>query len=82
MGDLSHCHARRELTPDTNEIYGLTCTVKVVQREREKKLARFLKDFLNQYVSGDKEGFFHRTKAETKRLANTGCYLNYFFSNF
>ena len=51
--------------------------MKVVQREREEKLARFLKEFLNQYVSGDKEGFFHRAEAEAKRLANTGCHLNY-----
>lgn len=46
--------------------------MKAVQREREEKLARFLKDFLNQYVSGDKEGFFHHAEAEAKRLANTG----------
>ncbi|RZR82460.1 hypothetical protein BHM03_00008884 [Ensete ventricosum] len=46
--------------------------MKAVQREREEKLARFLKDFLNQYVSGDKEGFFHHADAEAKRLTKTG----------
>ncbi|KAF2594257.1 hypothetical protein F2Q70_00045577 [Brassica cretica] len=41
-----------------------------VQREREENLARFLKDFLNQYVHGDKEGFIHRAESEAKRLSD------------
>ncbi|KFK42106.1 hypothetical protein AALP_AA2G211800 [Arabis alpina] len=43
--------------------------LKAVQREREENLARFLKDFLNQYVHGDKEGFIHRAESEAKRLS-------------
>ncbi|KAF2594258.1 hypothetical protein F2Q70_00045578 [Brassica cretica] len=43
-----------------------------VQREREENLARFLKDFLNQYVHGDKEGFIHRAESEAKRLSDAG----------
>jgi len=44
---------------------------KNVQREREEKLARFLKEFLSQYVRGDKEGFANRVEAEAKRLSST-----------
>ena len=44
---------------------------KNVQREREEKLARFLKEFLSQYVRGDKEGFANRAEAEAKRLSST-----------
>ncbi|ESQ27415.1 hypothetical protein EUTSA_v10018713mg [Eutrema salsugineum] len=44
--------------------------LKAVQREREENLARFLKDFLNQYVHGDKEGFRHRAESEAKRLSD------------
>uniref|UniRef100_A0A2N9FFT4 J domain-containing protein n=1 Tax=Fagus sylvatica TaxID=28930 RepID=A0A2N9FFT4_FAGSY len=40
-----------------------------VQREREEKLARSLKSFLNQYVQGDKEGFLWRAESEAKRLS-------------
>ena len=45
--------------------------IKNVQREREEKLARFLKEFLSQYVRGDKEGFANRAEAEAKRLSST-----------
>lgn len=43
-----------------------------VQREREENLARFLKDFLNQYVHGDKQGFTNRAESEAKRLSDAG----------
>ncbi|VVA95551.1 unnamed protein product [Arabis nemorensis] len=43
--------------------------LKAVQREREENLARFLKDFLSQYVHGDKEGFIRRAETEAKRLS-------------
>ncbi|KAI3960807.1 hypothetical protein MKW98_026199 [Papaver atlanticum] len=45
--------------------------MKVVQREREEKLARLLRDFLDQYVHGDKKGFFQHVEAEEKRLSDT-----------
>ncbi|KAL8171938.1 hypothetical protein V2J09_023742 [Rumex salicifolius] len=41
------------------------------QREREERLARFLRDFLNQYVHGDKDGFLYRAESESKRLSDT-----------
>lgn len=46
--------------------------MKAVQKEREEKLARTLKDFLNQHVGGDKEGFIRRAESEAKRLSNAG----------
>jgi hypothetical protein len=45
--------------------------MKGVQREREEKLARFLKEFLSQYVRGDTEGFAQRAESEAKRLSST-----------
>ncbi|KAG7590415.1 DNAJ-containing protein X-domain [Arabidopsis suecica] len=44
--------------------------LKAVQKEREENLARFLKDFLSQYVHGDKEGFIRRAESEAKRLSD------------
>ncbi|XP_010471871.1 PREDICTED: chaperone protein dnaJ 10-like [Camelina sativa] len=44
--------------------------LKAVQKEREENLARFLKDFLSQYVHGDKEGFINRAESEAKRLSD------------
>ncbi|EEF42043.1 chaperone protein dnaJ 10 [Ricinus communis] len=44
--------------------------LKAVQKEREEKLARFLIDFLNQYVHGDKIGFLKRAESEAKRLSD------------
>ncbi|KAJ6939148.1 chaperone protein dnaJ 10-like isoform X2 [Populus alba x Populus x berolinensis] len=41
-----------------------------VQKEREEKLARFLKDFLNQYAQGDRIGFLRRAESEAKRLSD------------
>ncbi|KAF3786577.1 Chaperone protein dnaJ 10 [Nymphaea thermarum] len=45
--------------------------LKAFQREREAKLAGKLKDFVDQYVHGDKEGFLQRAKSEAERLANS-----------
>ncbi|KAE9616238.1 putative DNAJ-containing protein [Lupinus albus] len=44
--------------------------LKTVQKEREEKLARFLKDFLGQYVHGDKKGFLHHAESEARRLSH------------
>ncbi|XP_052189030.1 chaperone protein dnaJ 10-like isoform X2 [Diospyros lotus] len=44
--------------------------MKVVQREREEKLAEILKDRLNLYVQGNKEDFVSHAKAEVSRLSN------------
>lgn len=44
--------------------------MRVVQREREEKLARILEDRLNLYVQGSKEEFKGHAKAEVSRLSN------------
>ncbi|KAK4773277.1 hypothetical protein SAY87_028296 [Trapa incisa] len=44
--------------------------LKTVQKEREEKLARSLKDFLNVHVHGDKGRFLQRAKSEAKRLSS------------
>ncbi|KAI9113249.1 hypothetical protein K1719_015774 [Acacia pycnantha] len=48
----------------------MTSSGMAVQREREEKLASFLKDFLDQYVRGDEKGFLQRAESEAKRLSN------------
>lgn len=44
--------------------------MKVVQKEREEKLAEILKDRLNQYVHGSKENFISHAEAEVSRLSS------------
>ncbi|KAG4404037.1 hypothetical protein GLYMA_01G245700v4 [Glycine max] len=44
--------------------------MRVVQKEREEKLAEILKNRLNQYVQGNKEGFVNDAEAEVARLSN------------
>ncbi|XP_077229494.1 chaperone protein dnaJ 10-like [Tasmannia lanceolata] len=44
--------------------------MRVVQKEREEKLAEILKDRLNQYVHGNKDGFSSHAEAEVSRLSN------------
>ncbi|XP_076909542.1 chaperone protein dnaJ 10-like, partial [Bidens hawaiensis] len=46
------------------------------QREREEKLARMLKNFVQQYVRGDKEGFLHRAESEAERLSHAAFGAN------
>ncbi|KAI8549091.1 hypothetical protein RHMOL_Rhmol07G0323900 [Rhododendron molle] len=43
--------------------------MRVVQREREEKLAEILKDRLNLYVQGNKEDFVCKAEAEVLRLS-------------
>ncbi|CAI9115580.1 OLC1v1016513C1 [Oldenlandia corymbosa var. corymbosa] len=43
--------------------------LKAVQRDREEKLARKLKDFLYRYVRGDREGFIQHAESEAERLS-------------
>ncbi|CAN6278840.1 unnamed protein product [Urochloa humidicola] len=70
--------ASSEMTSDNNNDSPekLQDRLKNVQREREEKLARFLKEFLSQYVRGDKEGFANRAEAEAKRLSSTSSGLD------
>lgn len=49
--------------------------IKAVQKEREEKLARKLRDFLHHYVRGDKEGFVNQAESEAERLSHTGQLL-------
>ncbi|KAF2310837.1 hypothetical protein GH714_017544 [Hevea brasiliensis] len=44
--------------------------MRVVQKEREEKLAQILKDRLNQYVQGNKEEFINHAEAEVTKLSN------------
>ncbi|KAK7308228.1 hypothetical protein VNO77_41829 [Canavalia gladiata] len=44
--------------------------MRVVQKEREEKLAEILKNRLNQYVQGNKEDFVNHAEAEVARLSN------------
>ncbi|KAJ4830363.1 Chaperone protein dnaJ 10 [Turnera subulata] len=44
--------------------------MRVVQKEREDKLAGILKDRLNQYVQGNKDDFVKHAEAEVSRLSN------------
>ncbi|KAJ6336583.1 hypothetical protein OIU76_006459 [Salix suchowensis] len=46
--------------------------MRVVQREREEKLAEILKDRLTQYLQGNKEEFINHAEAEVARLSNAG----------
>ncbi|KAG9457173.1 hypothetical protein H6P81_001681 [Aristolochia fimbriata] len=62
--------ASSELAGDIDNPEILHNRLKAVQKEREEKLARSLKDFLDQYIHGDKVGFLHRAEAEAERLAS------------
>ncbi|XP_028784715.1 chaperone protein dnaJ 10 [Neltuma alba] len=44
--------------------------MRVVQKEREEKLAEILKNRLNQYVQGNKSEFINHAKDEVSRLSN------------
>ncbi|XP_065627031.1 chaperone protein dnaJ 10 [Quercus suber] len=61
--------ASSELAGESDNPEKLHEKLKAVQREREEKLARSLKSFLNQYVQGDKEGFLWRAESEARRLS-------------
>uniref|UniRef100_A0A0D9VH24 J domain-containing protein n=1 Tax=Leersia perrieri TaxID=77586 RepID=A0A0D9VH24_9ORYZ len=63
--------ASSEMTSDNDNPEKLQDRLKGVQREREEKLARFLKEFLSQYVRGDQDGFANRAESEAKRLSST-----------
>ncbi|XP_075521468.1 chaperone protein dnaJ 10-like [Primulina tabacum] len=44
--------------------------MRTVQKEREEKLVRILKDRLNLYIQGNKEDFIRQAEAEVSRLSN------------
>ncbi|KAF9618374.1 hypothetical protein IFM89_001009 [Coptis chinensis] len=62
--------ASSELADDSDTSEKLRDRLQAIQKEREEKLARVLRDFLNQYVRGDKDGFVQRAEHEAKRLSN------------
>ncbi|KAK9096257.1 hypothetical protein Sjap_021754 [Stephania japonica] len=62
--------ASSELSLQSDNPEKLHNGLKAVQKEREEKLARILRDFLNQYVRGDKKGFFQRAESEARRLSD------------
>ncbi|XP_047322720.1 chaperone protein dnaJ 10 [Impatiens glandulifera] len=61
--------ASSELANDTDCPERIHDRLKAVQREREEKLARTLKDFLQQFVRGDKVGFMRHAESEVERLS-------------
>ncbi|XP_035546985.1 uncharacterized protein LOC108981366 isoform X3 [Juglans regia] len=63
--------ASSELSGENDKPENLHDKLKAVQKEREEKLARSLKSFLNQYIQGDKEGFLQHAESEARRLSNT-----------
>ncbi|RYR78337.1 hypothetical protein Ahy_A01g003106 [Arachis hypogaea] len=60
--------ASSELSEESNDLDKMNEKLKA-SREREEKLARFLKDFLGQYVHGDQKGFLHQAESEARRLS-------------
>ncbi|KAJ6735900.1 DNAJ HEAT SHOCK N-TERMINAL DOMAIN-CONTAINING PROTEIN [Salix viminalis] len=62
--------ASSELSSESDNPDKVHEKLKAVQKEREEKLARFLKDFLNQYAQGDRIGFLRHAESEAKRLSN------------
>ncbi|CAA3020345.1 Hypothetical predicted protein [Olea europaea subsp. europaea] len=71
IGHLSMASmASTELAMESDNPDKVHDRLKAVQREREEKLARKLKDFLYQYIRGDKDGFLNRAKAEAERLSH------------
>ncbi|KAK4722090.1 hypothetical protein R3W88_012323 [Solanum pinnatisectum] len=61
--------ASSELVSENDNPEKLHDRLKGVQKEREEKLARILKDFLQQYVRGDRMGFIRRVESEAERLS-------------
>ncbi|KAK8481543.1 hypothetical protein V6N11_013582 [Hibiscus sabdariffa] len=62
--------ASSELANETDNPEKLNDKLKAVQKEREEQLARTLKDLLNQYVRGDKDGFLQHAESEARRLSD------------
>ncbi|KAG6419771.1 hypothetical protein SASPL_116283 [Salvia splendens] len=61
--------ASTELSGESDNPEKVHDKLKAVQREREEKLAVKLRDFLQQYVSGDKDGFIRKAESEAERLS-------------
>ncbi|CAL5414634.1 unnamed protein product [Camellia sinensis] len=62
--------ASSELASECDNPETLHEKLKAVQKEREEKLARKLRDLLQQYVRGDKVGFIHCAESEAERLSH------------
>ncbi|XP_057503869.1 chaperone protein dnaJ 10 [Actinidia eriantha] len=63
--------ASSELAGESDNPEKLHEKLKAVQKEREEKLARILRDLLHQYVRGDKVGFVRHAESEAERLSHT-----------
>ncbi|XP_071722823.1 chaperone protein dnaJ 10-like [Rutidosis leptorrhynchoides] len=62
--------ASSELASENDNPEKLNQRLRAVQKEREEKLARLLRSFLNQYARGDKRGFVQRAESEATRLSD------------
>ncbi|GAB2223904.1 hypothetical protein Droror1_Dr00004649 [Drosera rotundifolia] len=72
IGQLSTASvASFELAGDSDDPDELQEKLKAVQIEREAKLAKVLKDKLNQYVHGNKKGFLDHAQSEARQLSDT-----------
>ncbi|CAI9291491.1 unnamed protein product [Lactuca saligna] len=68
--------ASAELVSENDSPEILHQRLKSIQREREEKLARSLKNFIHPYVHGDKEEFLHLAESELDRLSQAAFGAN------
>lgn len=68
--------ASAELVSENDSPEILHQRLKTIQREREEKLARSLKNFIHPYVHGDKEEFLHLAESEADRLSQAAFGAN------
>lgn len=68
--------ASAELVGENDSPELLHQRLKTIQREREEKLARSLKNFIHPYVQGDKEEFLRLVESETDRLSQAAFGAN------
>ncbi|KAL1820213.1 hypothetical protein ACET3Z_015082 [Daucus carota] len=68
--------ASSELASESDNPERLNEKLKAVQKDREEKLAGKLKNILQQYVRGDREGFLHFAETEAERLSHTAFGVN------
>ncbi|CAH1453958.1 unnamed protein product [Lactuca virosa] len=68
--------ASAELVSESDNPEILHQRLKSIQREREEKLARSLKNFIHPYVHGDKEEFLHLAESEADRLSQAAFGAN------
>lgn len=56
--------------------YPITLNIQAIQKEREEKLIKILKDRLQPYVAGDKSEFVNWATTEASHLSQVGRTLS------